>query len=37
MSQGEVMDFVTGFFLMSIGAAMGWAIAAIMIGGNLKK
>ena len=31
------MDFVTGFFLMSISAAMGWVIAAIMIGGNQKK
>jgi hypothetical protein len=31
------MDFATGFLLMSIGASMGWAIAAIMIGGSLKK
>lgn len=31
------MNLVEMFFTLSIGAAIGWAIAAIMIGGSVKK
>lgn len=31
------MNLIEMFFTLSIGTAIGWAIAAIMIGGNIKK